>query len=108
MLGGGLVLAKFLGRSALIAAVNAGIPSARLLAGLTRVAVVLVAAAIALEQLGIGRVTMLIAFTILFGGATLTAAIAVGVSLQEVVRGWVVRQFEAPVPQQPEETLRHW
>jgi len=108
MLGGGLVLARFLGRSVLIAAVNAGIPSARLLAGLTRVAVALVGAAIALEQVGIGRVTMLIAFSILFGGATLTAAIAVGVSLQDVVRGWVVRQFEPPATPAPEETLRHW
>ena len=108
MLGGGLVLARFLGRSVLIAAGNAGLPSARLLAGLTRVAVVLVGAAIALEQLGIGRVTMLIAFSILFGGATLTASIAVGVSLQDVVRAWVVRQFEPPAAPRPEETLRHW
>jgi len=107
MLVGGLVLAKFLGRSALIASVNAGLPSARLLAGVTRIAVVLVSAAIALEQLGIGRVTMLIAFSILFGGATLTIAVAVGVSLQDVVRGWVLRQFEPPPPA-PEETLRHW
>jgi hypothetical protein len=108
MLGGGLVLARFLGRSALIAAVNAGLPSARLLAGLTRVAVALVSAAIALEQLGIGRLTMLVAFAILFGGATLTAAIAVGVPLQEVVRGWMGRQFDQPPAGAPEETLRHW
>ena len=108
MLGGGLMLAKFLGRSVLIGAVNAGLPSARLLAGLTRVAVVLVAAAVALEQLGIGRLTMLIAFTILFGGVTLTAALAVGVPLQDLVRVWLARQVEPPAAPASEETLRHW
>ena len=107
-LGGGVVLSKFLGRSVLIAAVNNEIPSASLLASLTRSGVVLVSAAIALEQIGIGRVTMLIAFTILFGGATLTASIALGLGLQDVVRAWVGRQFEAPPPPAPTESIRHW
>ncbi len=72
----GTLLSRFLARSVLIAAVNAEMRSARLLSGLTRVVVALVAVAVALEHLGIGRATVLAAFCIVFGAAMLTVAIA--------------------------------
>ena len=84
----GFVLSRFLGRGVLIASVNAGWPPARLLAGATRTAVMLVAGAVAFEHLGIGRATVLTAFAILFGGVTLAAALAVGLGSQDVVRRW--------------------
>jgi hypothetical protein len=102
----GVGLARFAGRSVLIAAVNAELPWARLLAGLTKGAVLITAGAIALEQLGIGRLTVLVAFTILFGGATLAAAIAVGFGSQDLVRQWMAGRPVPPPPGAPEP--EHW
>jgi len=59
--------------------------------GATRVAIVLVTAAVAIEQRGIGRVTVQIAFTIVFGGIMLAAALAVGLGSQDVVRQWLAQ-----------------
>lgn len=109
ILGGGGVAARFLGRSVLIGAVNSELPSARLLAGATRVGVMLLAISIAFEHLGIGRATLLIAFAILFGGATLSAALALGLGLQDVVRRWAAERFPAPAPRAEEhEPIQHW
>ena len=109
ILAGGGVAARFLGRSVLIAAVNREIPGARLLASATRVAVMLMAISIAFEHLGIGRATLLTAFAILFGGATLAAALALGLGMQDVVRRWAADRFPAPAPASPEhEPIQHW
>ncbi len=108
ILAAGVVLARLAGRSVLIAAVNADLPSARLLSSLTRGAVMLTASAIALEQLGIGRLTVLIAFTILFGGVTLAGAIAFGLATHEVVRTWVAGRAAPRTRHEPAETIRHW
>jgi len=108
ILAAGVVLARVAARSVLITAVNADVPSARLLSSLAKGAVMLTAGAIALEQIGIGRTTVLIAFSVLFGGATLAAAIAVGLGSQDLVRQWMAGQA-APAPRQPEsETISHW
>lgn len=108
ILAAGVVLARMAARSVLIGAVNAGVPSARLLAGLTKAAVMLTAGAIALEQVGIGRMTVLIAFTVLFGGATLAAAIAIGLGAQDVVRQWMTGHGGAVPPARDAETISHW
>ncbi len=103
----GVVLSRLAARSVLIAAVNGDVPSARLVSGLTKGAVLLTAGAIALEQLGIGRLTVLIAFTILFGGVTLAGAIAFGLGAQDTVRQWMAGRAPASGPAEAE-TIRHW
>jgi hypothetical protein len=103
----GVVLSRLAARSVLIAAVNGAVPSARLLSSLTKGAVLLTAGAIALEQLGIGRLTVLIAFTILFGGVTLAGAIAFGLGAQDTVRQWMAGRAPASAPAEAE-TIRHW
>jgi hypothetical protein len=104
---GGL-LARFIGRSTLIAAVNADLPVPRLLAALVRTGIVVLAVAIALEHLGIGRLTLLTAFAILFGGVTLAAALALGLGLQDVVRRWLAERTAEPMEKRREETIQHW
>lgn len=69
----GLVVAKFLAQSVLIAAVNRHLAASRLLSDATRIGVAMLSIAIALEQAQIGRITVLLAFGILFGGVTLAA-----------------------------------
>ncbi len=88
----GTVLSGFLARGVLITAVNHGITSPRLLAGATRTGVMLLVVAVALEQTGIGRATVLTAFAILFGGVTLAAALAIGLGSREMVRDWLAKQ----------------
>jgi hypothetical protein len=105
----GFLLSRFLGRAVLIAAVNAEIPRARLLAAVTRTAVMLVSAAIAFEQLGVGRATVLTAFAILFGGVTLAASLAVGLGSQHVVRRWWAEQAERrPDGVDCPDRIQHW
>ncbi len=108
ILGAGLVVAKFLSRSVLINAVNSEVRPARLLSGLTRVAVLIVAGAMAFEHLGISRETVLTAFAILFGGVTLAAAIAAGLGLQDFVRQWVAGQASAGRAAGQENPIDRW
>ena len=108
ILAAGVVVARLAARSVLIAAVNGEVPSARLLSSLTKGGVMLMAAAIALEQVGIGRLTVLIAFTILFGGVTLAAAIAVGLGAQDTVRLWMAGRAAPTAGPVETETIRHW
>jgi hypothetical protein len=103
----GFVLSRFLSRGVLIAAVNARMRAAKLLAGATRSAVMLVAIAVAFEHIGIGRATMLTAFAILFGGVTLAAALAVGLGSQDIVRRWLDEQINARARATEDDPISH-
>jgi hypothetical protein len=103
----GAVASRFLSRSVLIAAVNEEMRSPHLLSGLTRAAILTITAAAALEQLGIARMTVLAAFAILLGGATLAAALAVGLGCQEHVRRWLSERSTAR-PRDDHYQIRHW
>jgi Mechanosensitive ion channel, conserved TM helix len=92
----GAVTARFLARSMLIGAVNMQIQSARLLSLLVKWLVLLVAVAMALEHLGIGRSVLLLAFGILFGGVVLAVALAVGLGARDVVGRALERQLREP------------
>lgn len=103
----GFVLSRFLSRGVLIAAVNARMRAAKLLAGATRSAVMLVAIAVAFEHIGIGRATILTAFAILFGGVTLAAALAVGLGSQDIVRRWLDEHINARAGAKGDDPLSH-
>lgn len=82
----GSLLAGFVHRSVLIAAVNAGVPSARLLAGGAQVALLVLFAAMALEHLGLGRQVILTSFSIVFGGVVFALALAFGLAGRDMAR----------------------
>jgi hypothetical protein len=85
----GLLLSRFLARSILISAVNLQIQSARLLSLGVKWLVIVLASAMALEQLGIGGQIVQLSFAILFGGIVLTLTLAVGLGSKEMVsRSW--------------------
>lgn len=86
ILGVGLVLANLVWRVVLLAAVNAGWPSARLVAGAVHFLTVTIAAAMALDHLGLARPIVLTAFAIVVGTVMLAVAIAVGVGTGPLVR----------------------
>ncbi len=85
LLAGGLI-AGFVRRSVLIAAVNAGLPSARLLSSGTHAALLVLFSAMALEEVGLGQRVVLTAFAISFGGVVLALALAFGLAGKEVAR----------------------
>ena len=82
----GSLVAGFVRRSVLIAAVNAGVGSARLIASGVQVALLVLFAAMALEHLGLGRQVILTSFTILFGGVVLALALAFGLAGRDMAR----------------------
>src|SRR2546427_28459 len=82
----GWLAANFLGQAVLIAAVNASLPEARLLARAARWLVLLFAFATALTEIGIGRDMVLVAFGILFGGLVLALALAFGLGGRHLAR----------------------
>jgi hypothetical protein len=90
----GYVLANFLGRAALIAAVNAGMMVSGMIAKLVKLTILLLAVTMALEQLGIGKGTIVIAFTLVLGGIVLALAIAFGLGGKEIAKGYLERKMK--------------
>jgi len=82
----GWVLAQFLAQAVLIAAVNAQVAGASLLAAVSRWLVLGVAAAVALTELGVAREMVLIVFGIAFGGAVFALSLAFGLGARDLAR----------------------
>lgn len=97
----GTLASAFARRSVLIAAVNAGLPSARLLAAAVHVALLALVFAMALEHVGVARQVILIAFTVLSGGVVLALALAFGLAGRDLARE-LLERLAAPVTRQEE------
>jgi hypothetical protein len=91
----GIAGSRAVERGVLLAAVNAGLPSPRLLGLATRWLAVTVAVAVALQNLGIGGSVVPIAFGILFGGFVLALSLAVGLGARETVERSLREHFPA-------------
>jgi hypothetical protein len=102
----GWLVANFLGEGALIAAVNARVPEARLLARAIRWGVLLFASATAITHLGIGKEMVLVAFGITFGGLIFALALAFGLGGRALARQILERHVRSREPH-PRETLTH-
>jgi hypothetical protein len=82
----GLIAANFLSRTALLAAVNAGHSSARILSWLIRSLIWILTISMTLEELGVAGKTVVSAFSIVFGALMLGLAIAFGLGGQDMAR----------------------
>jgi hypothetical protein len=106
----GDLIAGFVRRSVLIAAVNAELGSARLLATAAQAGVLVFAVAIALEHLGVGPHIIVTSFTILFGGIVLALALSFGLAGREFAHdalNRLVRRQHTPEASDGEDSLRH-
>jgi hypothetical protein len=83
---GGMLLGQYLGRSALIWAVNEDFPGPRKLALAVRTLVVLAAAAVAADVVEFAGAVFLWAFILVAGGVILAASLAIGLGARDVVR----------------------
>ncbi|HXE80414.1 MAG TPA: hypothetical protein VNK41_06665 [Vicinamibacterales bacterium] len=81
----GNVISRFVARSVLIGAVNLQMRSARFLSAGVRWLVLILAWAMALEHLGIGRQILTLAFAILFGGVVFALSLAIGLGSKDMV-----------------------
>ncbi len=89
----GYLMANFFRRTVLIAAVNAGIKSAALIGRFVKYGVFFFALTIAMEQLGIGKDTVIITYTITFGGIVLALAIAFGLGGQDQAKTFLKQRL---------------
>ena len=103
----GALISRFLGRSVLIAAVNAQMPPARFLAGSTRFLVMALTVVAALDEVGISRTTIIVAFAILFGGLVAAAAIALGLGARDLAHDLLQSQFRPHVHSEVDDPKRH-
>jgi hypothetical protein len=103
----GWLVANFLSQGVLIAAVNARVPEARLLARGVHWSVLLFAAATALTHLGIGKEMVLVAFGITFGGVVLALSLAFGLGGRGVARHIIERRLQREAPPQEHIDITH-
>jgi hypothetical protein len=86
---GGVWLSQYLGRGALVWAVNEGIPHPRRIAMAVRLIITFVAVVVAADYLNFARNVFLAAFIILIGGAALAASLALGLGGREAARHYL-------------------
>lgn len=89
----GYLLSNFFGRAALIASVNAGLKASGLIGRFVKLTIFLLAATMALEQLGIGRETIIVAFAIVFGGIVIALALAFGIGGKDIARKYLEKKL---------------
>jgi len=89
----GLLAASFFSRAALLAAVNANMPSARIISLAVRSIIIVFVFSIVFEELGLAEQTMLVAFGIAFGALMLGLAIAFGFGGRELAQRFLEEKF---------------
>jgi hypothetical protein len=90
----GYLLSNFLGRTVLIASVNAGFKMSGIIGKFVQFTVFFLSIAMALEQLGIGKETILIAFTIIYGGVVFAFALAFGLGGRNTARDYLEKRLK--------------
>jgi hypothetical protein len=90
----GYLLGNFLSRALLIAAVNAGNRHAGAIGRFSKFTVLAVASTMSLEQLGVGKETVLLAFGILFGGVVFALALAFGLGGRDTARRYLKEKMK--------------
>jgi hypothetical protein len=89
----GLLAASFFSRATLLAAVNANVPSPRVLSLAVRSIIIVFVFSVVFEELGLAEQTMLVAFGIAFGALMLGLAIAFGLGGRELARRVLEKRF---------------
>ena len=103
----GVIVARYLGRSVLIGAVNMNLQYARVLSMGVKWLVVVLALAMALEHLKIAPRVVELAFGILFGGIVFALALAAGLGSKDLVTKSLAGEAKKPPGEVIEDPLRH-
>src|SRR3984893_1926096 len=101
----GLLAASFFSRAALLAAVNASVPSPRILSFAVRTIIIVFVFSIVFEELGLAEQTMLVAFGIAFGALMLGLAIAFGIGGRDLAQGFLEKRVGRGKKEENEDEL---
>jgi hypothetical protein len=101
----GLLAASFFSRAALLAAVNASMPSPRVLSLAVRSIIIVFVLSIVFEELGLAQETMLVAFGIAFGALMLGLAIAFGLGGRDLARRFLEKKIVRGKKEENEDEL---
>lgn len=104
----GNVLARYLSRSVLIAAVNLNLSYARLLSMGVRWMILVLTGAMVLDHLALGGAIVELGFGILFGGIVLALALAVGLGSRDLVSRSLEREAARAIEEQQPERIHHF
>ncbi len=77
----------------LLGAVNADLPSPRLISWAMRTMIILFVVSMAFEELGVGSRTVIVAFALTFGSLMLGLALAFGLGGKDLARKYLERRF---------------
>jgi hypothetical protein len=89
----GLLSASFFSRAALLAAVNANLPSPRLVSSTIRALLVVFTVSMCFEEIGLAEHTVLVTFTLVFGALMLGLSIAFGLGGRDLARRYLEKRF---------------
>src|SRR6202142_4671843 len=101
----GLLGASFVSRVALLAAVNANLPSPRLLSVSIRTIIIIFVLSMVFEEVGVAEQTMLVAFGIAFGALMLSLAIVSGMGGRDLAKGFLQKRFVRETKEENEDEL---
>jgi Conserved TM helix len=101
----GLLAASFFARAALLAAVNANVPSPRVLSLALRTIIIVFVLSIVFEEMGLAEQTMLVAFGIAFGALMLGLAIAFGMGGRDLAKRFLEKRFVRGKKEENEDEL---
>ena len=101
----GLLAASFFSRATLLSAVNANVPSPRVLSVAVRSIIIVFVLSIVFEELGLAEQTMLVAFGIAFGALMLGLAIAFGIGGRDLARRFLEQKFVRERKEENEDEL---
>ena len=104
----GYLISNFVAQGVLIAAVNAGLPPARLIATGTRWTIQLLSIAMALEQLGIAEHIVAVGFGITWGGIVLATALAFGLGGRDLAKTFLERHLRPPANERATDDIHHY
>ncbi len=103
----GYLLSNFLGRAALIASVNAGIRIAGIIGKFVKFLIFTLAVTMALEQLGIGRETVILTFVIVLAGVVLALALAFGLGGRDLAKEYLERKIGGKKEEEGRDEIHH-
>jgi len=101
----GLLAAGFFSRAALLASVNANMPSPRTISMAVRSMIIVFVFSVVFEELGMAEQTMLLAFGIAFGALMLGLAIAFGIGGRDLARRFLEQKFVREKKEENEDEL---
>jgi hypothetical protein len=101
----GLLAASFFSRATLLAAVNANMPSARIVSLAVRSIIIVFVFSIVFEELGLAEQTMLVAFGIGFGALMFGLAIAFGIGGRNLAQRFLEEKFVRGKKEENEDEL---